>query len=1325
MQEPERLFTGVLMLTNRFVRVVALVLIGLPAAHAATVTVNTTTDEDDAGNPASISALGSGGADNKISLREAILAANNTPGSNAITFSGNHTYTLSLGTLTISNPLTITGNGASSTYISGNSNIRIFSISGATAVTFSALTLKNGSAPSGDGGAILNGTGTLTLSSVTLSSNHANSGNGGAVANPGGTLSLTTTTFSNNSCSLSGGAAYSTGAVTDSGSTFSSNTSSTGNGGALALSGSAAIGLTNTHLSSNTATAGNGGAIAFSGSATLTLSGAQLNNNRASAGAGGAIYSSSGTLSLSSISASNNSSGTDGGAIDVVGGGFGDTNGVYTSNQANNTGNGGTLSLGGASSMSLTGSNISGSQSGGDGGAIAFTGSSTLTLNTVTLSNNSAGQGGGDNGPATGYGGAIYNSAGNLTLSSVTATSNQSGLDGGAIDSLAGTLSDTNGNYSTNSSSNGNGGALNLAGSASATLSGTMLNGNTARTAGGGIAVSGTASLSIAAGATVQSGSANSGGGISFQSSSTLTIADSTIASNTTNGGGDGGGGNGGGGLYMTTGSGTIDRSTFASNTGNCSGGEGPPPAGCGGGGINFQSSSTLTLTNDTISGNVATTGGGVLVDGGTLNMMDVTVATNQATTGAGMVQQAGTLRVTNTLVAYNFTGNACSGTITSGGHNLDSANSCGFGAGNLVNTDPYLAPLASNGGFTQTRALYSDSPAIGAGTSTGAPAIDQRSVARATPPCIGAYEYNGGTGTHPGSASKYNAVDGYLSSYPATTAGQKIYTKLVNTSFTLNVAALNNATPTPGLLSPAYVSGTNQVRVDLVDDSDGQCASSCSGSRCTGKQALASATTTFASGDSSYKKAVSFTVTSADQNVRARILDTTAAPVYGCSVDNFTVRPTSITVTSSANADPTGSSATATPTVKTGTIFTLNASAGWGYSGVPAINTTAITVNPSNPGILSGSFSAGHGEDNPPASGNFTYSEVGYFTLNTNAVYDTTFTALDQPGDCTADYSNTLVNGLYGCYFGNAATTAFGRFIPDHFAIAAGTVTPACGTFSYFDQDGFTTTFTLTAQNSSNATTRNYTGSFARLGLTSWAGFVFTGDTATPSASATAPGGTWSNGVASVTAKHQVVVRPTTTPAAPATLIVSARPVDPDGVTTLSATPVMSAGTSLRFGELALGSASGPATLTLSLPVNANYWNGTGWVTNTADACTGPALTNASIALGNFVRASGASGTFSTSITTPSLTSSWSQGAGAIVLAAPNVAGTAQVAINLGSGATDASCIGWSVASTGAALPWLRGSWCGSGYSQDPSSLATFGTATSTAPFVYLRENH
>jgi len=73
-------------------------------------------------------------------------------------------------------------------------------------------------------------------------------------------------------------------------------------------------------------------------------------------------------------------------------------------------------------------------------------------------------------------------------------------------------------------------------------------------------------------------------------------------------------------------------------------------------------------------------------------------------------------------------------GTFSSLGHNLvgSTNGSTGFGAlGDLLNTDPQLAPLADNGGPTMTHALLLSSPVIDAGDNTGAPATDQRGLPR------------------------------------------------------------------------------------------------------------------------------------------------------------------------------------------------------------------------------------------------------------------------------------------------------------------------------------------------------------------------------------------------------------------------------------------------------------------------------------------------------------------------------------------------------------------------------------------------------------------
>lgn len=184
------------------------------------------------------------------------------------------------------------------------------------------------------------------------------------------------------------------------------------------------------------------------------------------------------------------------------------------------------------------------------------------------------------------------------------------------------------------------------------------------------------------------------------------------------------------------------------------------------------------------------------------------------------------------------------------------------------------------------------------------------------------------------------------------------------------------------------------------------------------------------------------------------------------------------------------------------------------------------------------------------------------------------------------------------------------GRFTPDHFAIVPETPAPACGTFTYFAQDGVSTPFTLTAQNAANGTTANYAGDFARLDLADWSkfGFTATGMPAgsTLAASATAPTGTWAGGEADVVAKHRIG-RPTSLAGA-TPVTVSAQPTDTDGVTTASKVDIAT-DTPLRYGRLKLSNANGSEGLALSVPAAAEYWSGSYWQINAADTCTGAAL--------------------------------------------------------------------------------------------------------------------
>jgi hypothetical protein len=85
-----------------------------------------------------------------------------------------------------------------------------------------------------------------------------------------------------------------------------------------------------------------------------------------------------------------------------------------------------------------------------------------------------------------------------------------------------------------------------------------------------------------------------------------------------------------------------------------------------------------------------------------------------------------------------------------------------------LNNTDPKLGPLANNGGRTLTMSLLPGSPAIDAADPAGAPATDQRGIARPVGPAsdIGAFEYGLPAVLHI-SGSQGTGLDILVSAYP------------------------------------------------------------------------------------------------------------------------------------------------------------------------------------------------------------------------------------------------------------------------------------------------------------------------------------------------------------------------------------------------------------------------------------------------------------------------------------------------------------------------------------------------------------------------------
>ncbi|MDP3514437.1 MAG: hypothetical protein Q8S20_16980, partial [Sulfuritalea sp.] len=618
---------------------------------------------------------------------------------------------------------------------------------------------------------------------------------------------------------------------------------------------------------------------------------------------------------------------------------------------------------------------------------------------------------------------------------------------------------------------------------------------------------------------------------------------------------------------------------------------------------------------------------------------------------------------------------------------------------------------------------------------------------------------YNGATSgdcslTYSSNACAFDAAE--TGNNPST----PIYTKLAGTAFTVDVMAL-----TAGVINTGF---TGAVTVDLVDQT-GVAPGTCSTTSLANPTAPASPYT-FTGADAG-RRTFTFNYANAARDVRVRMV---SGATTACSSDNFAIRPPSFSL-SSPDASNTGMSGT--PTIKAGTNFGLDAASVNGYTGTALVNSNRLEAHAGavQTGVLSGSFAPATLATGWISKGTtFSYSEVGSFRLAPWGIYDDgSFADVDRSKatpECFIDAKvGTAVdpadpnvldgNGKYGCYFGGTNTSGgtitspyFGRFTPDHFAVTLPTVTQACATgptpFTYFGQDGFTTVFTLTAQNAGNGTTQNYVGdgssSWAKLPLLVWGaapasaaspGYGFAVSTWAPSqpagaaltASATAPAAAnWTAGSTTVTALHEIS-RPTD-PALPTTVTVTTLPVDSDGVTLTSAA---SLGTSLqRFGILRLDNAYGSELLPLRVTARTMYCASvvsaacTQWRTNTDDSCTGVSAAMGSLAYGT-AGTPLANANFRITGTDPNT------GAGATgnwMTASPLTLTTGTATIVLNKPCVNPGCTS-AVGSVDltldlAAMPWLEGSWTSAGaWNQNPTARLRFGSPK--APYIYLRERY
>ena len=289
------------------------------------------------------------------------------------------------------------------------------------------------------------------------------------------------------------------------------------------------------------------------------------------------------------------------------------------------------------------------------------------------------------------------------------------------------------------------------------------------------------------------------------------------------------------------------------------------------------------------------------------------------------------------------------------------------------------------------------------------------------------------------------------------------------------------------------------------------------------------------------------------------------------------------------------------------------------------------------------------------------------------------------------------------------ASSGAIGRFLPHHYAL---TTTPACGAFSYAGQpfgvsiEGLNAAGQRTVNLDGGA---NFSPAFAQALTLSDAAALGQGSLGVSSLAASV----FQKGVASATTRYDYSQKLT----APQTL--SLRAVDADGVSTQG---FAEGSMALRSGRLVMSNAFGSEKTPLVLPLRLQYWSGKSWVPSSDDVCT--SLATSAVARSNAVLSNGAAAGWTSTVSSVSL----SGGVGGVTLQPPSGGGTGSLdlALNLGTGVADLSCLGSHPASVGAGLPWLRaraGS-CAATQDRDPSARATFGIfAPETRKTIHTRE--
>jgi parallel beta-helix repeat protein len=170
-----------------------------------------------------------------------------------------------------------------------------------------------------------------------------------------------------------------------------------------------------------------------------------------------------------------------------------------------------------------------------------------------------------------------------------------------------------------------------------------------------------------------------------------------------------------GGGIHTVGGTTTLTNNNLSGNAANR------------GGGI-FTIGGTHTLTNNSLSGNTARSGagGGIFISDGPHTLTNNSLSGNTAGFGGGIYTEGGTNTLTNNIIWGNSSGIESNGGDLTVTHSIvQQASGVYSGTGNL-NEDPLFVDQPAEGlGTSGDLRLMDTSPAIDAGTNSGAPATD------------------------------------------------------------------------------------------------------------------------------------------------------------------------------------------------------------------------------------------------------------------------------------------------------------------------------------------------------------------------------------------------------------------------------------------------------------------------------------------------------------------------------------------------------------------------------------------------------------------------